>query len=470
MKTEYTYDEALKQLKECSRNLFLTGPGGTGKSTLIKEYVSLTEDAVLLAASTGTAAVNIGGETCHRMFSIPIPSAGARVTSRQDGAVKILSKADTVIIDEVSMLSNADFSFIWRVMKKAGVVRGKKIRLIITGDLLQLPPVVTKQTKALLKKAGFDESGWCFACREWNDAHFKTIGLTEIMRQTDKDYISHLNNIRQGIPDISWSEKRIVKKERIPDDCIYICGTNAEADYINNERLSALNGTLIAYQADRQGRVAQPPADEILTLKVGERVMFTVNSMIPGQYQNGLMGTVTACHDDNVRVMADTGTEITVYPYLWHIYSYKTAGGAITRNETGTFRQIPLKPAYAITIHKSQGKTFDRAVISPETFAAGQLYVALSRVKSEKGLCLTGNILPEYIITDDKVMDFINNDYTYELPERKSIKKADKKKSSSPRKTGKKTHKTAGRRKTKRPAAKRRAGKNVSKTTRRRKT
>lgn len=413
----HTYDQALGRLLFSSRNMLITGPGGTGKTTLIKEYIHKTSEKVILCATTGTAAVNIGGETCHRTFGIPVPAYGERVSSLQDKNVRTLAAADAVVIDEISMCTNDTFSFMWRVLKKAERLKKKKIRLIVAGDFLQLPPVVTRNSARMLAEFGFHPSGWCFACKAWEQAAFYPIELTEIKRQKETDYINHLNQIRDGdASEASWFNSHVTDETDRPSDAVYICGTNAEADKINTARLAELDGHFCAYKAEKSGRVTNAPADDIIAVKPGERVMFTVNSTRSGVYQNGLMGTVTKCYDDSVVVKADSGKEIHVTPYKWHIYSYRAAGNKLEKKENGTFSQIPLKPAYAITIHKSQGKTFDKAIISPESFAPGQLYVALSRVRAAEGLYLTKPISYEYVKADPIALCFIRNGYKFELP------------------------------------------------------
>lgn len=205
--------------------------------------------------------------------------------------------------------------------------------------------------------------------------------------------------------------------------------------------------------------------------------MFTVNSNIPGEYQNGLMGTVEGCGDDYVKVRKDEGGTIFVHPYTWHIYSYRVTGGALEKKETGTFSQIPLKPAYAITMHKSQGKTFDRAVISPKSFAPGQLYVALSRVKTSSGLYLTEDLDPAFVKADPVAAKFIEDGYSYTLPE--TVKKTPAKKApaaakpstkkAAARKTSSRTSKTTAR-KTTTAKTKKTAAESASAASSRRKT
>lgn len=473
---EYSYEEALDMLLNTDKNLLITGPGGTGKTTLIKEYIEKTYDKTLLCATTGTAAVNIGGVTMHRAFGIPIPAYGVRVGQKQEKNIDTLSKADTVVTDEISMCTNDVFSFMWHVLKHAEDQKHGKIRLIVVGDFMQLSPVVTKIGRKMLAKCGLDPSGWCFACKAWNDAHFVPVVLNEIKRQNELEYISHLNQIRMGdTSEVDWFSSHVVDEFNMPTDAVYICGTNSEADAVNQNRLSQLGGRLYAYQASKTGRVPSPPADNTIALTPGERVMFTVNSNEPGVYQNGLMGTVKECYDDDVVVTTDDGRNVSVKEYTWHIYNYKVTGGVLDRNEVGTFSQIPLKPAYAITIHKSQGKTFDKAVISPKSFAPGQLYVALSRVKTSDGLFLTGPVLPEYVMTDPDAAKFVEDGYVYDdtlkknsvsLKKTRSTKqsgsskraksstKTIKKKSSAAKPVKKTTRKTAARKTVKRETTK----------------
>ena len=467
MDNKYTYNEALDRILNTKRNILVTGAGGTGKTTLIKDYIERTgsEDKIL-CATTGTAAVNIGGDTVHRVFGVPIPAYGARVASKQDRNVDILASADCVIIDEISMCTNAVFSFLWRVLKKAEKQKGDRIRLIVVGDFLQLPPVVTKNDQKYLKKFNLDTSGWCFACKEWNEAHFMPLELTEIKRQSEKEYIEQLCRLREGdSSSVDWFDRFVGSEVSETDDSIYICGTNAEAERINREKVEQIDSKPEYFEAVKTGRVSSAPMDTIISFKKGERVMFTVNSSIPGRYQNGLMGTVKKCLNEKnqkyVLVHTDNGQDIFAEYHTWHIYSYKARDGVLEKNETGTFSQIPLKPAYAITIHKSQGKTFNKAVISPKSFAPGQLYVALSRVRSSEGLSLTEPISSEDVIADQTALAFIKGDYKYALSEKKT--KPAKKTSTAKKTSGRK--KPATKKNTMRKISKKATGRTVKRAT-----
>lgn len=233
--------------------------------------------------------------------------------------------------------------------------------------------------------------------------------------------LTALNSIRHGKTDqISYFNQ--FAERQIPEDAVYICGTNAEADRINQDRLEKLDGQFIAYTAEKEGRTSDSQVDEIVLLKENEKVMFTVNDVVRNRYTNGMIGVVKALYNDHATVMINDKDEINVYKHTFTSYSYSIIGETLTKREVGKISQIPLKPAYAITIHKSQGKTFDKAVISPGTFAPGQLYVALSRISSPDGLYLTDYINESSVISDDLAARF-SEDYEPIVFEKKTVAK-----------------------------------------------
>lgn len=418
-----------KNLLEQAGNLFLTGPAGVGKTYTINEYVKKHKN-VLLCASTGTAAINIGGSTAHRLFSIPVPACGGNPEKVIPSKLSIFANADTVIIEEISMLRNDAFAFAVQVIKRAEKLYGKKIKLIVAGDFSQLPPIVTKKDGDLLQRYGFDRSGFAFTAKEWAECKFKTVQLDKIYRQTDKVFIENLHKARIGdISCIPYFNQFV--KPSTEDTDIVLTGTNAEAERINTEYLNTLNAPSTAYLAEKSGITGKElPCDNIVLLKPDCKAMFTANDTMldangnfnkdfgnTGRFQNGTMCTVVSLDKDSVTVQLKTSEEITIGQHKWSVYNYTTDHATMTlkKKEIGFVKQIPLKVAKAITIHKSQGKTLTNVAISPQIFADGQIYVALSRVTSPDRLALTEPITSESLRLNQKVQKFYNGKYTFNI-------------------------------------------------------
>lgn len=449
-------------LMESDRNIFLTGKAGTGKTYRIRQYVEQMEaegKTVLVCAPTGTAAIYAGGETCHSLFGIPVPCYGVSISKTPSSKLKILATADAIVIDEVSMLRNDNFSYLIRVLRKAERQKGSRIRIILTGDFSQLPPVVPKKEEKMLKKFGYSTSGYAFTTKEWESLNLKVIELTTIYRQEEKTFIENLAKIRdcdvsaldyfnqfvdstfqlekveesldaclededfEANSDVNfWEEEKPINPNLLTADCVVLCGTNAEAERINRAYLDQIDAPLMAYQSSKKGRNNASEIEDVILLKEGCKVMFTTNDVVKNRYQNGTMGIVSMCHKDHVSVRLEDGKLLSVYPCEYSSYSYKISGGALEKTKIGAVKQLPLKIAAAITIHKSQGKTFEKAIISPSVFASGQLYVALSRLKSSSGLILTTPILEKAFVFNELVSKFYQNGFVYQVP--KTIKKS----------------------------------------------
>lgn len=439
-------------LNETDANVFVTGSAGTGKTTLIKKFIERHE-GIVVCAPTGVAAVNAGGDTMHKIFSIPVPAYGGDPGKVKNSQIKILLSCSCIIIDEISMARNDVFSFAMKIIKKAERLRKKenpdsyKIRLIVVGDFKQLPPVVQKNEQKMLVKYGFDPSGYAFTTKEWKQANFEVVELTDIKRQNDREFVEQLWLARTENPEcLDYFNRFISDKE--DEEAIHLCGTNAEADRINKEYLDSLPGAPVAYQAEKKGRTANSGVDDIVLLKEGARVYFTVNDNVHNLYANGTFGEIITCDSKFVDVEVNSSI-IRVFPHKYSCYSYNMAGGIITKKEIGTVSQIPLKIAKAVTIHKSQGKTFDKAIISPEIFAPGQLYVALSRVRTPEGLSLTAPITEDALKSDELVDRFYNGNFepiVYDgkptVKKRTVKKKVTKSSSSSTKKTTAKVSKS----------------------------
>ena len=421
MTNQYSIEEKKNRhlLFDTNKNIFLTGPGGTGKSTLLNEFIENNPDTIV-TAPTGLAAVNIGGVTTFNAFNIPIPCFGATTNKLTEAKLKKIILADNVIIDEISMCRVDAFVYIIKVIKKAEKIKGKKIRIIVSGDFSQLPPVITDEDAKMLKKFGFHKSGLPFTCKEWENCHFTTIELTEVKRQDNLEFIENLHKARLADKKCITYFNQFVSTD-IPDDCIHICGTNAESYRLNKEYLDSLEGMPYAYQAVKKGRTTGAYVDDIIVLKDGANVYFTVNDIYGGEYVNGTFGKIHKCFKDHIEVDVD-GEIIDVTPHRYSVYNYKIVNGALKKEEIGSVLQIPLKLAKAITVHKSQGKTFDKEVFTPKIFAAGQAYVALSRVRSPEGLFLTEPLLPEQLMSDKTVLKFYKNNYKFNLAGKKKIK------------------------------------------------
>lgn len=415
-------DSLVEQLEHSVDHIFVTGPAGTGKTTLLHEFLHHTNKAVVVAAPTGVAALAIGGQTLHSLLRLPLGIVGTRELGFcPKPTLQLLRAVDTLVIDEVSMVSADVMDAIDRRMRQAKGRRGVPFggaQMLMFGDLYQLAPVVSGQAETEFYADNY-ASPWFFDAKVWAETTLRTITLETIHRQADPVFQEVLQALRRGHIEPEMGRMLNDVGARVPDDpdLITLATTNNTVRAINSQRLATLSGKAQVAVAEVDGDFpsGQFPADEELQLKVGARVMFLRNdtqSPDGSRWVNGSVGTV-ADIADTVSVELDDGDTVEVEPVTWEKirYDYDPGTKEISHEVVAEFTQFPLRLAWAVTIHKAQGKTLDRALIDlgPRAFAAGQTYVALSRLTSLDGLYLKRPLRPSDIIVDPDVVRFFES-------------------------------------------------------------
>ena len=428
-------NEPLFELVEhTGRSIFLTGKAGTGKTTFLNRFVNETRKKFIVVAPTGIAAINAGGVTIHSMFGLPLRTF-IPTTERIDSSlgnniadlmqhfryrkekIKLLREVEIIIIDEVSMLradvlDMMDFALrhIRRNPQKFGGVQ-----MLFIGDLYQLPPVV-RDENVLLQ---YYDSPFFFSAKALQDANLVTIELTQVYRQKDEDFVAILNAIREGnsegIDFAVLNERYDPDFEPAEEAYIYLTSHNRIADAINQKKLRALPGTSHLYEAKIVGDFKETlyPNDVNLELKPGTQVMFIRNDASgEKRYFNGKLAEVLRLDEEEIYVQIEgEEEEYKLKKEVWEQKTYSLdANKNIQENVLGSFEQYPIRLAWAVTIHKSQGLTFDRVIIDAgNSFASGQVYVALSRCRTLEGIVLKSRITPEVIFNDRRVSGFQNS-------------------------------------------------------------
>lgn len=398
-------------------NIFLSGDPGTGKSFLINKFVSDMKDAgknVLVTATTGLAAINVGGSTVHRAFHVPINV----ILEAPSNIPEAIMMSDIIIIEEIGMCRFDVFNYVGCIIKEANTKRAERhkepIQLIVCGDFYQLPPVLTGDDRQILEQHYGVKiySSYAFLSAFWNYFNFKFILLTEFMRQKDSRFTELLHRARNGDTGTCVSFNYNCYKGSLIPYAVNLYGTNKKATEKNNIELANLPGVEAIYTSIISGDVKDSDklVPDTLKFKVGARVMSVVNDS-NGVYSNGSFGTVVALHTDSVTVLFDNGPTCLIEGNDWEIFKpkYDAVLGKVEQQKIGTYHQIPLKLAYAITIHKSQGQTYDAVNIDPFSWDCGQLYTALSRCKELEFIRLTQEIKPQWLLTSQDVINFYSN-------------------------------------------------------------
>ena len=416
-------------VEHTGRSIFLTGKAGTGKTTFLKTIVERSRKRPIVVAPTGVAAINAGGVTIHSFFQLPFSPyvPGAKVESKFDFGRekrKIIASIDLLIIDEISMVRADLLDAIDNVLRRfrdhfqpfGGV------QLLMIGDLAQLTPVVTPEDELVLKP--YYDTPYFFGSKALQQTDYVTIQLTHVFRQQDTSFIDILNQVRQGHPSpqaLARLNERCKPafRPRPEEQYIRLTTHNHLANYYNESELQKLTGQTYQFQAQVKGTFPEYsyPTAETLVLKQGAQVMFVKNDPSGEHlYYNGRIGRVTYVDKTRIKVRCEgDDSDIEVEPLEWENtrYTLNEQTREIESEVQGTFRQYPLRLAWAITIHKSQGLTFDRAIIDAnQSFAPGQVYVALSRCRTLEGLVLATSLSAGAIINDQRVDDYITRQET----------------------------------------------------------
>ncbi|WP_409417752.1 helix-turn-helix domain-containing protein [Flavobacterium sp. PS2] len=437
----------LQFINQTQRSIFLTGKAGTGKTTLLREIIETTHKNTVVVAPTGIAALNAGGVTIHSMFQLPfagfIPDNSSpqfsettkfetKATLRRHFKMNnvkrsVIRNMELLVIDEVSML-RADLldamDFMMQTVRKNSQPFGG-VQVLFIGDLLQLPPVIRDEEWRTLRT--YYRGKFFFHSHVIQQNPPLYIELSKIFRQTDDSFISVLNNLRnnQITPQDIQSLNQYVQPDfDLKNNPGYITLTthNAKADTINNQAINDLKGKMNNYFPDIVGDFPEKiyPLDPNLQLKVGAQIMFVKNDMsFDKNYFNGKMGVIKSLSSQEIMVhFPEENKTIEVEKYEWQNIRYKVdeMTQEIEEEVLGTFVQYPIKLAWAITVHKSQGLTFDKAALDvSQVFLPGQAYVALSRLRSLNGLILLSPLRMNGISNDQDVMDYALNKASEEL-------------------------------------------------------
>lgn len=418
---EFKY--ALALLESGDKHVFITGRAGTGKSTLLQIFAKTSDKRIAVLAPTGIAALNVGGQTIHSFFGFP-PRILDPSEIKKKKNYRLFQNLDLIIIDEISMV-RADMldqidQFL-RVNRKSNAVFGG-INMVFFGDLYQLPPVISSPIEKEYLRARY-KNPYFFSAHVMHDLRdFELIDLKRVYRQSEKRFIKLLDNIRShffdydDLEDINARYNPQFKEEGY----ITLSARNATVDRINHESLMELKTEMYEYNASVIGDFTSKlfPCPLTLKLKVGAQVMFVKNDP-ERRFVNGTIGIIKSLGANVIQVQIEVGHAeakvINIERMEWEIIKYQldpVDKNKINTKVVGTFEQFPINLAWAITIHKSQGKTFDKIIIdlgSSGAFAHGQTYVALSRCRTLDGIVLKQKLRPQDIIVDPAINSFLSS-------------------------------------------------------------
>lgn len=410
---------ALDMIEKQGRNLFITGKAGTGKSTLLQLFRSTTRKKTVVLAPTGVAALNVQGQTIHSFFGFPAKPLDRRDIKKRFNR-KLYQNIEVLVIDEISMvradlLDNIDYFL--RVNRESPLPFGG-VQVVFFGDLFQLPPVVSSETEMMFLQTRYESPYFFSSAVIRSEIQLEMFELQKVYRQENKYFLKLLDAIRLNRvdeDDLEELNKRYIPGFTSSDYFITLSARNARVDAINLTELARIPLPSATYMARVTGSFNPNlyPAEPSLNLKLNAQVMFTKNDL-QRRFVNGTIGKIVKLETETVTVLVEEGEQrryIETERMDWEVLQYKVHPEDQTRIETevvGTFNQLPLRLAWAVTIHKSQGKTFDRLIIDLDkgAFENGQTYVALSRCRTLDGIVLRHPLRYQDIMTDERVVEF----------------------------------------------------------------
>lgn len=410
---------AYELITNTNTSFFLTGKAGTGKTTFLKYVMENVNKKFVVLAPTGIAAINAGGETLHSFFGLPFNAIGPKDHLKlRENKINIIKNTDTFIIDEVSMVRcdviDAIDKALRRIMYSTIPFGGKQ--MIFIGDVFQLEPILkTPEDRMLINDVYNTEKPFFFKAHVFGRLKLSSIEFKINYRQEDDNtFLNILDEIRVGSisrDNLSKLNDRLNYTPKSDEFIVTLTGHNAVADKINEAKLELIKEHLYIFKAELTGKFSgeNKPSEMELKLKKGAQIMFTKNDS-QGRWANGTLGKISEISDDLIKVILESEIEYKIEKVKWENmeYSYNPETKSTLQNIVGTFTQYPIKLAWGITIHKSQGLTFDKVIVDLRrgVFADGQTYVALSRARSLQGLYLTSEIKNHYVRTGEEVVQF----------------------------------------------------------------
>ena len=416
------FKDAFHAMEKTNDSLFLTGRAGTGKSTLLNYFRTKTKKKFVVLAPTGVAALNVKGQTVHSFFGFHPAIQKQRVRRAHPDKLPMFEHLETVVIDEISMVRADLLDCVDRSLR---LNRGNSkpfggVQMIFIGDLFQLPPVVTREETERFQTEY--ASPYFFSADCMQDIHVTTIELKHVHRQKEQKFIDLLNKVRTGQvveEDVeAWNvcHDPFFDPEDEADHVVHLTTTNKMAQQRNDFELKKLETTEHVLKAQSMGELGtrRMPSEQRLKVKVGARIMFTTNDPAK-RWVNGSLGTIKHIKKKGLQkypvlyVELEDGSDVEVEQHKWEIFEYQFNGKQFDEEVVGSYVQYPIALAWAVTIHKAQGKTFDQVLVDMGwgAFAHGQLYVALSRCTRMRGVRLLKPFRMKDVIVDQAVLDFL---------------------------------------------------------------